>query len=71
MGLVLSVPIFDADVFWAFANNSSVTKAAEERSVRGDGDLWGDSELSGDCKQAHRPQVFLIPSALKQLTVWG
>lgn len=33
--LVFSVPIFDADMFWAFANNFSVTKAAEERSVRG------------------------------------
>lgn len=44
------------------------TKAAEERSVRGDGGIWGDAELSWDCEQAHRPQVFLIPSALEQLT---
>lgn len=35
--LVLSVPIFDANVFWAFAKNFSVIKPAEERSGRGEG----------------------------------
>lgn len=35
--LVLSGPIFDANVFWAFAKSFSVTKTAEERPVRGEG----------------------------------